>query len=518
MRITYLGHAGFCVETEQSIVVADPWLSSQGAFDGAWFQFPRNHHMAGWLQQKLSGSPKRRFIYISHEHKDHFDLAFLKSLACRNFTLVIPKFRRAALRQALADYACEGMRVLQHEEAFPLPDGEVRLFVDDSELNRDSALLIRADGQAFLNLNDCKLYDSMTHIREAYGPIDVFACQFSGATWHPTCYDYTREEYERVSALKRKAKFETVARAIDSLRPRHYLPSAGPACFLDPHLMQLNFERDNIFPFAPRFLEFLGQRLPNSGTSWRNWMPGDSLDLGVPGSFTEAPLRVGAHNFVPYIHRYASDYAGYFAHLHRTFTAREIRAYQRRLRDCLHEKLRRLSLRQRVPVPLYFGFMDAPLPMLRVDFGRDRVDAVNSMSEENFHSIVAPAWQVARVLDGMITWEDFALTFRMRLNRSPDLYQALIQGFLIMEAEDLEWFCAKVLGLERLRSRTIVEANGSRYRIDRFCPHQGGDLAAGWADGACWTCPRHRWQFNLEKEGKCTTSDCSINAVCLEPE
>ena len=33
MQITYLGHAGFCVETSRSIVVMDPWVSPTGAFD-----------------------------------------------------------------------------------------------------------------------------------------------------------------------------------------------------------------------------------------------------------------------------------------------------------------------------------------------------------------------------------------------------------------------------------------------------------------------------------------------------
>jgi UDP-MurNAc hydroxylase len=122
------------------------------------------------------------------------------------------------------------------------------------------------------------------------------------------------------------------------------------------------------------------------------------------------------------------------------------------------------------------------------------------------------------VLEGKLTWEDFALTFRMRLNRSPDLYQALIQAFLIMEADDLEWFCAKLQSLEELRSRIVVEANGGHYRIDKFCPHQGGDLLTGWAEGSHWTCPRHRWQFDLDKDGQCTTSKCSINAIALQPD
>jgi UDP-MurNAc hydroxylase len=139
------------------------------------------------------------------------------------------------------------------------------------------------------------------------------------------------------------------------------------------------------------------------------------------------------------------------------------------------------------------------------------------MPESNYYSLKAPSWQIARILEHAITWEEFALTFRMRLNRKPDVYQTLIQGFLLMEPEDMNWFCGKILEIEQRKNRIIVEAGGTRYSIDRFCPHQGADLSQGWlAEGRLWTCPRHRWQFALDKEGRCLTSNGSIHAVCLE--
>src|SRR5271168_4316656 len=102
MQITYLGHAGFLVETDQAILVTDPWLSPEGAFDSAWFQFPCNHHLAPLVHEKLSNSRKECFIYISHEHHDHFDPSFLSRLPGKNFTFVVPRFQRAALRSAVA--------------------------------------------------------------------------------------------------------------------------------------------------------------------------------------------------------------------------------------------------------------------------------------------------------------------------------------------------------------------------------------------------------------------------------
>ena len=131
-------------------------------------------------------------------------------------------------------------------------------------MNRDSAILVYSDGHCFLNLNDCKLHDQLKDIKKENGHIDVFTCQFSGATWHPICYDYPEELYERISKQKMLSKFEATAQAIEAVNPKIYLPSAGPPCFLDPVLFHLNFEPVNAFPRAPKLLAYLEERLQKS--------------------------------------------------------------------------------------------------------------------------------------------------------------------------------------------------------------------------------------------------------------
>ena len=198
MQITYLGHAGFLVETEAAVLVADPWLSPEGAFDSGWFQFPRNHDLAPQVRRTLEKTPKKRFVYVSHEHRDHFDIEFLKSLPVDQITFLIPHFQRDALRTEIAHLQPAEMILCKHGAQVEIPGGTVKLFLDDSGINRDSSILIKADGQAFLNLNDCKLNDELPSISQSEGPISVFTCQFSGATWHPTCYEYPDDEYQRI--------------------------------------------------------------------------------------------------------------------------------------------------------------------------------------------------------------------------------------------------------------------------------------------------------------------------------
>jgi UDP-MurNAc hydroxylase len=531
MRITFLGHAGFCVETASTILITDPWLSPMGAFDSAWFQYPRNHHLAAYVQEKLADYRKERFLYVSHEHKDHLDLPFLNSIACRDFTLVLPDFRRRYLRAAFADYRCKNVVYCADGGGVQVPDGSITLYLDDSELNRDSAMLLKAAGRSFLNLNDCRIFDALPRIGRTEGPIDVFACQFSGAGWHPTCYDYPRATYEAIAKRKMMAKFMSVAQGIKTLKPGVYLPSAGPPCFLDPMLFHLNFEEVNIFPRAHTLLEFLERRLSGTSTAWFDLMPGDVLDVESRSLAYEAPVRVGPHNHAEYVKAYAADYEEFFADRQRRYAGSNGNwngsgrngggdgELLERLRTALSEKLEQLTLHDRVRTPVYFRLGDRSDKMLRLDFPRKAVEYASTIAESDFYSISTPSWEVERILDGKITWDDFSLTFRMRLDREPDVYQTVVQGFLRLEPEDMNWFCAKLLNIEGRQERIIVEADGSRYAVDRYCPHQGGDLSWGWVeDGRFLTCPRHQWQFDLESGGDARENAGTINAVCLDDD
>jgi UDP-MurNAc hydroxylase len=519
MQITYLGHAGFCVETSRSIVIMDPWVSPTGAFDSAWFQFPCNHHLAALIQEKLQDSTKHRYLYISHEHKDHFDPSFLNSLPTRDFTLIVPHYRRPAIRELLAGYRCKGLITCHDGQEIPIADGSVTLYLDDSELDRDSAILLTAGSYSFLNLNDCKIHDRLPEIRQQAGNIDVFACQFSGATWHPTCYEYPEEIYRRISRRKMMAKFEATAKAVEAVRPRMFLPSAGPAVFLDPLLSHLNFEEVNIFPRAPRFMAYLKKRLRNSHRpEVLDIMPGDVVDVATASPVFLVPDRVTEDNYDSYMRAYIARYEGFFRARRYDDSPGRIDLVLKRLQAELERKLDAFDLRERIDRILYVGLLDCPGRLLRVDFHSGCVDPVDAIDDEdNYYSMSAPSWEFERVLDQRLSWDDFSLTFRMRLSRAPDVYQSLMHGFLIMESEDLNYFCARLLRLEAATERIIVEAGGCRYSVNRFCPHQGGDLVQGWVkEDRYLVCARHGFQFDLREGGQADTGSYTIEAVELE--
>lgn len=515
MRLTFLGHAGFLLETPRATIVLDPWLSPHGAFDSSWFQLPQNHHLAEWVREKLSDPSKEHFVYVSHEHRDHFDPVFLASLPTQEITAIVPFFKRSAFRNEMADLEWRRLVLCKDEVEIPFADGLIRLYVSDSTLNRDSAIFVRAVTGSFLDLNDCKIHDRLEAIVKQEGPPTAFSAQFSGAIWHPVRYDYDERTHAIVSKKKMFSKFEAVARAIKTLSPNLYLAAAGPACFLDPDLLHENFRKTSIFPRAPEFFRFLEKRLGNVATRFVEPMPGDAFDL-MTGQAYEVQDRLTDENHEAYVRAYAERMEEVLAARRRNISQLECRKIVDRLEAVLREKLDRLTLRDRITMPLYVQVEEVPDSTLRVDFPAAKIERVDAIPEDGRHSLRARAGDLLPLVDRKITWDEFLLSLRFTMSRRPDVYDPVLHGFLAIEAEDLPAFCDHILAAESRQERMLVQIGTRRYSVHRYCPHQGADLSQAWIEkGRYLVCPRHRWQFDLENEGKCTFNDCSIRAVAL---
>ncbi len=90
MRTTYCGHASFRMTHGGASVSVDPWLSATGAFLGSWCQFPDNSGL------DLDELRRSDYVLISHDHQDHFDLGFLRTLSPAA-VVVIPRDRHSYL-------------------------------------------------------------------------------------------------------------------------------------------------------------------------------------------------------------------------------------------------------------------------------------------------------------------------------------------------------------------------------------------------------------------------------------
>ena len=516
MRIQFLGHAGFLVDGTSSTVIMDPWLSNVGAYDSAWFQFPCNHHLDREVLERLQNPHKPCYLYVSHEHQDHFDRPFLQRIVQYQPTLVLADFCDKHFINSIRQLGFGHIRLFKDGEAMHLQDIIIKIFIDDGGLNRDSGILLREGNFSFLNLNDCRVFDRLHDIRRAEGHINVMACQFSGANWHPTCYAYQPEEYARIATQKSLSKFRSVLQAIKTVKPDWYFPSAGPPCFLDPDLLHLNFEKTNIFPSQFRIIEYLKRKTSSKVDAI---MPGDIFDSEIDDFNQRSEQRIDPATEKDYIRQYAAKFRYLWHMQNRIRSNEEMDRILCRLADELGKKMENFSAVDPYGRNMYFSLVGLEHKFLCVDFADRKVCVVNKICSEFFYHIEAPTWQIERVLDRKMTWEDFCLTFRAKVARSPDKYDTLINGFIFSEADAIPELVAKIAAFRNQKARIVVEVGGRQYEIDRYCPHQGADLSHGWCeDGRYWVCSRHQWKYDLENGGRCMVSSDTIGALSLEAE
>ena len=110
-----------------------------------------------------------------------------------------------------------------------------------------------------------------------------------------------------------------------------------------------------------------------------------------------------------------------------------------------------------------------------------------------------------------ILWDELTLSLRFRVHRDPDIDDPLIVDFMRLEAQDLPAY-PRAKDTERIR----IAHQGCIYEVDRFCPHQGGDLGNASIIDGLLVCARHGWSFDLENGGSCTSSNASINAIRID--
>ena len=490
---TFWGHNCFLIETATEVLLIDPWLNDTGAFFGSWHQWPPNGHLREAVRKR--SAKKSLSIFLTHEHQDHFDKATLRSFAAhRDCTVFIPAYKDKFLLDALSSMNLRTVELAEREQAGA--NIRFRIFIDDSGINHDSAIFVAAPGFTFFNQNDCKIFDRLPMLKNELGEVDYYTVQFSGANWHPACFELADDQRKLLARKKVLSKLRNVLGGIKILVPRFFVPAAGPAFFpfLDP---ALNVGDGTIFVHQQELHQYLAQ---NGVTNILYPRPGER----VGAESNRTPIAGPASDE---IERYCSSHRNAWEEIDDTFT-------KERFAETLQ---RRLDAIAEIAVP-------PETPSIAFNWGPDDIDwlLVDLAGKALVHShepqapclVLKASTKYFSLMCGQERWQDIALSLQASVQRLPDLYNTIANIFLFADQSNL----AESLGhnLNLSNERIVIEHQGHQYEINRYCPHQGGDLAyASIDEDMNVVCPRHSWRFALGCEGTCKTSGMSIHAVKL---
>ena len=196
------------------------------------------------------------FIFITHEHEDHLDIDFLKSIPSKT-KIIIPNYKDKEFKKLIYNYSNKVIECKDSQEYKLNKELKILLKIADIGVNHDAAILIKTDDISFFNQNDCKIFDRLGELDQ---DIDFYSVQFSGANAHPSTFIFSEKKKVDISLTKVESKLNNVLKAIQTLKPSYFLPAAGPAIF--PFLdSELSLGKNNIFVHQ----DFLNHFLKKNG-------------------------------------------------------------------------------------------------------------------------------------------------------------------------------------------------------------------------------------------------------------
>jgi UDP-MurNAc hydroxylase len=506
VRVTSVGHAGFRIDTPAGSILCDPWVNP--AYFASWFPFPDN----STLDWDALGEVD--YLYVSHLHKDHFDPENLRDHVNKDAVVLLPDYPVPDLQRELEKLGFhrffETTDSVKHRVSGPKGDLEVMIIAlrapADGPIG-DSGLVVSDRVTTVFNMNDARPVD-LDVLHADFGHVDVHMLQYSGAIWYPMVYEMPARAKEAFGTQKRQRQMDRCRQYIAQVGATWVIPSAGPPCFLDPELRDLNDDHGDPANIFPDQVVFLGQMRAHGHDRGLLMIPGSTADFTgpqlnslihpMPDDEVQAIFTTGKAD---YIAAYADGMAPVLAAEKQSWAP----AAGESLLEPLRAKFEPLMTQSdqicdgigypvelrlgaetvvldfpkrlvREPIPdekFRYGFEISP-DLVRTVLRDDEPDWVNTI----FLSTRFKAWRVGG-------YNEYLYTFFKCL---ADDRIAYADGWFAEAHDD---------------TASITLAG---WEIQRRCPHLKVDLSKfGVVDGTTLTCNLHGWQWNLET-GRCLTT------------
>lgn len=201
------------LQTETTKILCDPWFKGT-AFGNGWSLLHDNSHEINELEFD--------YIWISHEHPDHFSIPTILELT-NKCTFLFQETKDKKVKKFLESKG-HSVIELKNKEVTKIGDLDITCVVCDGY---DSSLLVNyPDGKVLLNINDARV-ELNSHLENEIIPllksetVDLLAFQFSYANWAGN------EGDKNIPRFLQKKTDEKNDWVISKLSPKAILPFAS---------------------------------------------------------------------------------------------------------------------------------------------------------------------------------------------------------------------------------------------------------------------------------------------------
>ena len=192
MKVRLISHASVIIEAEDCTIWTDPWLFGK-AFMNAWSLLPK----AYWEDHFYN---EIDFVWVSHEHPDHFNFPTLKAMPAdfkARVPLLFQKSNSNKMPEAFSKLGFKNITLLPHRKIVSITP-KTKVHCCQIGPTPDSSLAVINDHYTILNLNDCEAnaQDCKLFVKDL-GKVNLLLNQFSIAGY--------RGHYDYATHLRKKA-------------------------------------------------------------------------------------------------------------------------------------------------------------------------------------------------------------------------------------------------------------------------------------------------------------------------
>ena len=229
--IRFLNHASVHVTCGEIGLLCDPWYEGD-AFHKGWNLIYENP-----LEEINEVLGQTSHIWLSHEHPDHFSVAFFKRygdvIREKGIKLL---FQTTDDQRVVKFLHANGFKVQELRFDTPTPIGDDFSVTCLKDGFYDSGLLMECAGEKILNLNDCEVTTPprASEVYAVVGDVDVLLTQFSFAAWKGG------EENKIWREEAAAEKLKTMVLQIETFKPRYTVPFASFVYFSNTQNFYLN--------------------------------------------------------------------------------------------------------------------------------------------------------------------------------------------------------------------------------------------------------------------------------------
>ena len=220
INIEFVNHASVLVNNNEVGILSDPWYSGS-IFNKGWKLIYENKKV--YIKEVLL---RVNYIYISHEHPDHFNVHFFND---DEFKDIILNNKIKILFQETRDKRVKNFLINKGYEVIECSDNKlIKLNKNLSiKINKhdfyDSSILVKLNDSNILNINDSPLRekDVLKRFAKKIGPIDILLTQFSYAAWKGG------KNENKFRKLNANEKINNILLQANIIKPKYIIPFAS---------------------------------------------------------------------------------------------------------------------------------------------------------------------------------------------------------------------------------------------------------------------------------------------------